>query len=130
MDETTTRPATGTDAVALGMEWLDENAPGWRNNVDPRQLDIDDPWSCVLAQVSKGQGWFAESEPEGYGTPYGVGLDRAPIARDEEGHQTYSGRRDWTQDHGFMVNWDAVENGDATWSSGGLMAGWRAALAA
>lgn len=127
MDETTTRPATGTDAVALGVAWLNEQAPGWREQVDLSRdaFDIDDPYSCVLAQVARGQGWY---DADVSSTPYGSGLDRAPIERDDFGYQLYSERRDWTQDHGFMARWDAVDNGDETWSSAGLSAGWRVAL--
>jgi hypothetical protein len=128
MDETTAVPATGTDAVALGVAWLNEQAPGWREQVDlsPDVFDIDDPYSCVLAQVSKGQGWYDAEKVTEFGTPYGAGLNRAVIDDDD----SYIERRDWTRNHGFMTNWVATDNGDDTWSSEGLTAGWRAALAA
>lgn len=128
MDETTAVPATGTDAVALGVAWLDEQAPGWREQIDlsPDAFDIDDPYSCVLAQVSKGQGWYDDAvKVTEFGTPYGAGLNRA-VGDDD----SYSERRDWTRNHGFMANWSAADDGDPTWSPEGLTAGWRAALAA
>lgn len=120
MNETTTRPATGTEAVAAGVAWLNEQAPGWRAQVDlaPDAFDIEDPFSCVLAQVSRGQGWYNGNSI----TPYSTGVDRASIADD------YIERRDWAQDHGFVTNWSAVDRGDDTWSSPGLTAAWRAQL--
>jgi hypothetical protein len=132
MDETTVRPATGTDAVALGVAWLDREAPGWRAQVDLSpdafdMVDMDDPYNCVLAQVSRGQGWYDEAQENEASTPYGAGLSRA-IGGDP--YDSYSERGDWTRDHGFLANWEATDNGDDTWSSEGLTAGWRAALAA
>jgi len=40
------------EAVATGIQWLNQNAPeNWRELVDLDKLDIDDPEDCILGQV-------------------------------------------------------------------------------
>jgi hypothetical protein len=48
------------DAVARGVELLDEKVPGWRERIDPNALDMSDPARCVMGQI-----------PELYGIHFG-----------------------------------------------------------
>lgn len=47
----TTIEETAAKAVAAGMVWLDENAPGWRDKIDIEALDVADCQLCVLGQI-------------------------------------------------------------------------------
>ncbi len=42
------RLATG---VGRGIELLDQHVPGWHRQLRVADLDIDDPWRCVLGQL-------------------------------------------------------------------------------
>lgn len=46
--------ATVAERVALGVQKLDELAPGWRDKIDVVRLDMIHSWNCVLGQVYGG----------------------------------------------------------------------------
>ncbi len=37
--------------VLRGARWMDEQAPGWEEKIDPGKLDIASSRSCILGQV-------------------------------------------------------------------------------
>jgi len=37
--------------IARGMALLDERRPGWREEIDPGSLDLEDDSMCVLGQL-------------------------------------------------------------------------------
>lgn len=39
------------ERVARGVEWLDDNHPGWKGRVDVDELDMGDGYHCILSQV-------------------------------------------------------------------------------
>jgi len=54
--------------VAAGVAFLDDEAPGWRDKVDPDTLDMSDTSNCIIGQISDdGWSYFMES----YGMFYG-----------------------------------------------------------
>ena len=45
------------ERVAKGAAWLDEEHPGWRENIDPEILDMTSCLSCILGQVYENYWW-------------------------------------------------------------------------
>ena len=42
---------TSQESVDLVAEKLDEVAPGWAEKIDPVDLDLEDPFNCIMFQV-------------------------------------------------------------------------------
>lgn len=40
-----------TEQIERGVEWLNENYPGWVNKIDLKQLEMVNCFSCVLGQL-------------------------------------------------------------------------------
>lgn len=40
-----------SERVAAGTAWLDENRPGWFNEIDLRRLDLHECCLCVIGQT-------------------------------------------------------------------------------
>ena len=43
--------STVKERVALGVAWLNENYPDWRERIDPATLRMSDACRCILGQV-------------------------------------------------------------------------------
>lgn len=69
------------EAVRHGAAWLDQQKPGWADQIAPDGLVMDCPFGCVLGQT--------------FGT-YGKALDL--IDPDEDL------RRSWAEGHGFTAD--------------------------
>lgn len=57
-------------AVSSAEEALDKCGPeNWRERIDLATLNMDSPWSCVLAQV------YMDEKPNHHYSPYYTGVD-------------------------------------------------------
>jgi hypothetical protein len=64
----TTIDALVAERVQNGVEWLDAHRKGWRNDIDIDNLNLGDPWSCVLGQIAQaigGNGFADLCSPSG-----------------------------------------------------------------
>jgi len=71
-------------AVAKGAKLLDDNVPGWRENVHQRYLDMADGTFCILGQV------FAK-DLQGYFNGYERGLAELDVSASEYGFDVGDG---------------------------------------
>ena len=55
------------ERVAVGVEWLNENYPNWREQIDPARLQMSDPCHCILGQL---EGNFYHVVIDVYGDDY------------------------------------------------------------
>lgn len=52
------------DRVQLGVFFLDDTQPGWRDKIDILELDVNSFGSCVLGQLYRGRGisWRSDGD--------------------------------------------------------------------
>lgn len=93
---------TLAERIDLGVEFLNENAPGWRDTIDVERLDLLDLDWCILGQ------WYRKTHDH-----------QEPTSGYLEAMHTLIGGydSDWSHDHGF------TELGSATWSE--LQEAWK-----
>lgn len=67
------------DEIKAGMDLLDEEFPGWREIINPEQLDMGDCHQCILGQLfgeyftGKREMGLTGTEPEEFGFEDWVG---------------------------------------------------------
>ena len=76
-----------TEQIKNGVNWLDENFPGWEHEIDLEKLNLESSCSCILGQTSD-YWWVLESQvaPE-------------PL---EGVFDTLERRSEWAEAHGFF----------------------------
>lgn len=102
-----------TDRVNAGVQWADENLPGWRIVLNLEEFDIGYGDQCVLGQ------WWLHVYPEfPMNTTYTNREDAYFVARRVlSGAFNYSEEIDWAIEHGFTADGDQYVSADlnAAW---------------
>lgn len=55
-------------AVRRGIKLLDQQVPRWWEQINREQLDMSNPYHCVLGQLATANGWTGSYSPYGTAT--------------------------------------------------------------